>query len=71
MPVSAFLGDDDTIRCAVVVNDRGQYSIWPVDRKVPDGWRPTGFEGARSDCLSHIGTVWPDPTAPADPAVVA
>ena len=61
--MSAFLGDDDSTPCAVVVNGAGQYSIWPPDRPVPDGWRATGFTGTRAECLGHIEDVWPDPTA--------
>jgi MbtH protein len=44
----------------VVVNDEEQYSIWLADREVPAGWRAEGTEGARQDCLAHIGGVWTD-----------
>ncbi|MFD8396075.1 MbtH family protein [Streptomyces sp. NPDC059680] len=50
--------DDDERRFAVVRNDRGQHSIWPVDRTAPAGWRQTGFTGVRSDCLTHIAQAW-------------
>jgi MbtH protein len=47
-------------RYAVVRNHEEQYSIWPEDRPVPDGWEPVGFAGAKADCLAHIDEVWTD-----------
>jgi MbtH protein len=44
----------------VVVNGEEQYSIWPADREIPNGWRPEGTEGDRAACLQHIETVWTD-----------
>ncbi|GAB1646511.1 MbtH family protein [Krasilnikovia sp. MM14-A1259] len=52
--------DDDTAVLAVVVNDEEQYSIWPDDREVPDGWRREGTTGTREQCLAHIDEVWSD-----------
>jgi MbtH protein len=44
----------------VVVNDEEQYSIWPEDRDLPQGWRAAGFSGSKESCLEHIGTEWTD-----------
>ncbi|SCF07774.1 Uncharacterized conserved protein YbdZ, MbtH family [Micromonospora haikouensis] len=44
----------------VVLNDEEQYSIWPVDQDLPDGWRPSGVTGLRTECLAHIDEVWTD-----------
>ncbi len=44
----------------VVVNDEGQYSTWPADRELPEGWKPTGFRGGKEECLRHIEQVWTD-----------
>jgi MbtH protein len=52
--------DDDTRPYRVVVNNEEQYSIWPVDRVVPPGWRDEGTSGTRAACLSHIADVWTD-----------
>ena len=46
----------------VVVNDEGQHAIWWADRVLPEGWRTTGFDGSREDCLAHIAEVWTDIT---------
>ncbi len=44
----------------VVLNEEGQYSIWPEDQKLPLGWRSDGFSGSRADCLAHVEKVWTD-----------
>jgi MbtH protein len=44
----------------VVLNEDGQYSVWPADREIPAGWRAEGAEGSRQHCLEHIGRVWAD-----------
>jgi MbtH protein len=44
----------------VVVNHEEQYSIWPVGRALPAGWRDAGFTASRAACLAHIETVWTD-----------
>jgi MbtH protein len=50
--------DDRTYR--VVMNHEEQYSIWFAERELPAGWRATGFEGCKKDCLAHIDQVWTD-----------
>ncbi|WP_393010735.1 MbtH family protein [Limnothrix redekei] len=42
----------------VVVNHAQQYSIWPVERGNPWGWRDAGKEGPKSECLKYIQEVW-------------
>jgi MbtH protein len=44
----------------VVVNHEEQYSLWPLDRQPPPGWRAEGFTGSRQECLDHIDAVWTD-----------
>ena len=44
----------------VVMNDEGQYSIWPVDKSNPDGWLNEGREGSEQECLDFIEEVWTD-----------
>ncbi|MFI9319399.1 MbtH family protein [Kitasatospora aureofaciens] len=51
---------DDDRRHLVVLNDEEQYSVWPAERDVPDGWRVEGFEGTRQECLDHVSLVWTD-----------
>lgn len=51
---------DDVSTFQVVLNDEGQYSIWPADRGRPAGWHADGFIGPRDECLQHIDEVWTD-----------
>jgi MbtH protein len=44
----------------VVVNHEEQYSIWPVDKDNPLGWRDAGKAGPKADCLAYIKEVWTD-----------
>ena len=44
----------------VVINHEEQYSIWPVDRENPLGWRDAGKSGTKAECLAYIGEVWTD-----------
>ena len=60
--MSTFLGDDDSVQCIVVVNDKKQYSIWPDKKALPSGWSEEGYKGTRKHCLEYISTIWPDPT---------
>jgi MbtH protein len=51
---------DDDIRYQVLINDEEQYSLWPADQDVPAGWRATGTEGSKEDCVSYVDEVWTD-----------
>ena len=44
----------------VVVNDEGQYSIWPESREIPAGFKSTGKAGKKKECLDHIEETWTD-----------
>lgn len=51
---------NDDVRYQVVVNGEEQYSIWPADRELPEGWRNDGTVGSKQECLGHIESVWTD-----------
>ena len=51
---------EDTTVYNVVVNFEEQYSIWPVDREIPYGWRAVGKSGPKDECLAYIKEVWTD-----------
>lgn len=44
----------------VLVNDEGQYSLWPEFIEIPTGWRATGPTGSRSECLAWVDEHWID-----------
>lgn len=52
--------EDDQQLFDVVMNHEEQYSIWPADREIPNGWRAVGTQGPKKDCLAHIEKVWTD-----------
>jgi MbtH protein len=38
----------------VVINQQGQYSVWPVDKPMAVGWIEAGQRGERQVCLDYI-----------------
>ncbi|HJQ37829.1 MAG TPA: MbtH family protein [Thermoanaerobaculia bacterium] len=51
--------DDDAIY-KVVVNQEGQYSIWPADKPNALGWTDYGFSGRKEEALRRIEEIWTD-----------
>lgn len=51
--------EDNTIY-KVVLNHEEQYSIWPIEKDNPLGWRDAGKSGTRAECLAYIKEVWTD-----------
>ena len=43
-----------------LINDAGQYSLWPTFVDVPDGWRIVHGEDSRQACLDYIEENWTD-----------
>lgn len=55
--------DDETGKFYALVNDEGQFSLWPIFAAVPEGWRvvygePEGV--SRKSCLEFIEAEWTD-----------
>lgn len=44
----------------VVINHEEQYSLWPIDRATPSGWKEVGRAGTKTECLKYIEEVWTD-----------
>ncbi|MFG3003153.1 MbtH family protein [Streptomyces calvus] len=44
----------------VLVNDEGQYSLWPSFVEVPGGWEVVLQETDRQTCLDYINENWTD-----------
>jgi MbtH protein len=51
---------EDTTTYRVVVNHEEQYSIWPAWKEIPLGWKDTGKQGPKADCLAYVKEVWTD-----------
>jgi MbtH protein len=52
--------DDENGIFFALVNDEGQYSLWPTFVAVPDGWSQAYGPAGRKACLDHIESVWTD-----------
>lgn len=52
--------EDDTRTYLALVNDEGQYSLWPADIDVPSGWVAQHGALSRLDCLAYIEEHWTD-----------
>ncbi|HXT68236.1 MAG TPA: MbtH family protein [Vicinamibacterales bacterium] len=52
--------EDNDAEYLVLVNDEGQYSLWPGTISIPEGWVATGPRGARQECLDWIDATWTD-----------
>ena len=48
--------DDPEGRFLVLVNDKGQHSLWPSFAEVPGGWKIVFDENTRDACLEFIET---------------
>lgn len=44
----------------VVVNVEEQYSIWPYNKEIPNGWHDVGISGNKEKCLDYIKKTWTD-----------
>jgi MbtH protein len=52
--------DDENGTFTVLINEEGQYSLWPTFLTVPAGWSAVHEPARRQVCLDHINQVWTD-----------
>lgn len=52
--------DDESGTFYALVNEEGQYSLWPSFAAVPAGWTVVHGAGSRQSCLDHIEEQWTD-----------
>jgi MbtH protein len=57
-------GGEDAAVYEVVLNDDGQYSMWPAGEEIPAGWKSVGKQGTQQECLDYIEEVWTDVQPP-------
>lgn len=43
-----------------LVNDEGQYSLWPAFADIPGGWTVAFGEDSRAACLNFVEENWTD-----------
>lgn len=58
MMINPFENADGTF--VVLINDEGQYSLWPAFLDVPSGWAAVYGEDSRQLCLDYINSRWCD-----------
>ncbi|ARW08127.1 MbtH family protein [Bacillus atrophaeus] len=42
----------------VLINEEGQYSLWPGSIEVPNGWNVVYEQEGRQACLDYINSHW-------------
>lgn len=52
--------DDENGTFYALVNEEGQYSLWPVFADVPAGWTVAFGQDTRAACLEFIERSWTD-----------
>ncbi|MEV0174683.1 MbtH family protein [Streptomyces sp. NPDC050803] len=52
--------EDADGKYVVLVNDEGQYSLWPSFVEVPAGWNVVVPETDRQTCVDYINENWTD-----------
>jgi len=52
--------DDENGRFFALINEEGQYSLWPTFANIPDGWEVAFGEESRQACLDYIEENWTD-----------
>lgn len=52
--------DDESLMFVPLVNDDGQYSLWPAAKPTPSGWRVAAAPSPRALCLQFIENTWTD-----------
>jgi len=52
--------EDENASYHVLVNDEGQYSLWPAFKEIPQGWTAVLKSDTRSTCLEFVEKNWTD-----------
>jgi MbtH protein len=52
--------DDENASFCVLVNEEGQYSLWPVFADIPAGWNRDFGPDARQACRDYVESRWTD-----------
>jgi MbtH protein len=52
--------EDENGTFHVLINDEGQYSLWPSFVDVPGGWTIVRNSESRAACLEYIDRHWTD-----------
>lgn len=50
--------DDPSSTYLVLVNEKGQHSLWPAAIATPAGWRVAHHQDDRQACLDYVASNW-------------
>ncbi|WP_349956564.1 MbtH family NRPS accessory protein [Rhizobium sp. ZPR3] len=50
--------EDEAREFLVLVNDQGQYSLWPNSFSIPSGWKTACGPGSRRSCIEYVNVTW-------------
>ena len=53
--VDSYTIDGDSFK--VLINDEGQYSIWPEKKEPPLGWKEKGITGSKEEVSKFIDEI--------------
>lgn len=45
---------------SVLINEEGQYSLWPASADVPAGWAVAYGPARRDACVDYVNSNWTD-----------
>jgi MbtH protein len=52
--------EDEKSTYLVLINDEGQYSLWPATAATPAGWTIVHESDSRQACLDYVKEHWTD-----------
>ena len=52
--------DDQGGAFVVLINDQGQYSLWPAAAEIPAGWSIACGQNGREACIEYVNRNWTD-----------
>jgi MbtH protein len=52
--------DDQSGMFVVLINDQGQYSLWPAAAEIPAGWSIACEQDGRDACIEYVAKNWTD-----------
>jgi MbtH protein len=56
--IEAYNIDGDSL--IALINEEGQYSIWPAKKEVRPDWHNVGFKGSKAEVSTYIDEHWVD-----------
>jgi MbtH protein len=42
----------------VLMNSKNEYSLWPADKGIPEGWKNANYSGSKDECKAYIDKHW-------------